>query len=162
IEQSLVLVNSAPAKAAYKLRLGDKIFVEAQERPALNAEAESIPLQVLYEDDDVLAVNKPPGMSVHAGAGTSRGTLVNALLGRGQPLAHGAVVADDLRPGIVHRLDKETSGVIVIAKSDYAHAKLAESFSTRTVKKTYLALTEGHFDTRAGKIDFPIGRDPVR
>ena len=162
IVQHLVLVNDAPSKAAYKLRPGDKVFVEAQERPPLSAEAESIPLQILYEDDDLLAVNKPPGMSVHAGAGTSRGTLVNALLGRGQSLSRGGAVADDLRPGIVHRLDKETSGVIVIAKSDFAHAKLAEAFSTRAVKKIYLALAEGRFESPAGKIDFPIGRDPVR
>ena len=162
IEQGLVLVNNAPAKPAYKLRAGDKVFVEVQERPALSAEAESIPLQILYEDDDLLAVNKPPGMSVHAGAGISRGTLVNALLGRGQSLSRGGIVADDLRPGIVHRLDKETSGVIVIAKTDYAHAKLAEAFTTRAVKKNYLGLAEGAFENPAGKIDCPIGRDPVR
>jgi len=162
IEQRLVLVNNAPAKPAYKLRAGDKVFVEAQERPPLTAAAESIPLEILYEDDDLLAVNKPPGMTVHAGAGISRGTLVNALLGRGQSLSQGGVVADDLRPGIVHRLDKETSGVIVIAKTDYAHARLAEAFGTRTVKKNYLALAEGSFRKPAGTIDFPIGRDPVR
>jgi len=162
IEQRLVLVNNAPAKPAYKLRAGDKVFVEAQERPPLTAAAESIPLEILYEDDDLLAVNKPPGMTVHAGAGISRGTLVNALLGRGQSLSQGGVVADDLRPGIVHRLDKETSGVIVIAKTDYAHARLAEAFGTRMVKKNYLALAEGSFRKPTGTIDFPIGRDPVR
>jgi 23S rRNA pseudouridine1911/1915/1917 synthase len=162
IAQRLVLVNGAPAKPAYKLRSGDKVNVEAQERPPLAAEAESIPLEILYEDDDLLAVNKPPGMTVHAGAGVSRGTLVNALLGRGQSLSQGGVVADDLRPGIVHRLDKETSGVIVIAKTDYAHAQLAEAFGSRTVKKSYLALAEGNFEKPNGKIDFPIGRDPIR
>src|SRR5215472_15488508 len=162
IAQRLVLVNGAPAKPAYKLRAGDKVFVEAQERPPLTAAAESIPLEILYEDDDLLAVNKPPGMTVHAGAGISRGTLVNALLGRGQSLSQGGAVADDLRPGIVHRLDKETSGAIVIAKSDYAHAKLAEAFSTRAVKKTYLALAEGRFDKNSGTINLPIGRDPIR
>jgi len=162
IAERLVLVNGAPARPAYKLRAGDKVFVEAQERPPLTAEAESIPLQILYEDDDLLAVNKPPGMSVHAGAGVSRGTLVNALLGRGQSLSRGGVVADDLRPGIVHRLDKETSGVIVIAKTDFAHARLAEAFGSRTVKKSYLALAEGSFAKPTGSIDFPIGRDPVR
>ena len=162
IEQGLVLVNSATSKSAYKLKSGDRIFVEAQERPALSAEPEAIPLQILYEDDDLLAVNKPPGMTVHAGAGASRGTLVNALLGRGQSLSQGGAIADDLRPGIVHRLDKETSGVIIIAKTDYAHAKLAESFSSRTLKKTYLALAEGRFESRSGQIDFPIGRDPLR
>ena len=168
IEQGLVLVNDAPSKPAYKLRAADNVFVEAQERPPLTAEPEAIPLQILYEDDDVLVVNKPAGMSVHAGAGNSRGTLVNALLGRGQSLSrggdvsHGGAVADDLRPGIVHRLDKETSGAMVIAKNDFAHAKLAEAFSTRVVKKTYIALAEGKLEKRSGKIDFPIGRDPVR
>src|SRR5262245_10020980 len=102
IEEGLVLVNSAPAKPAYKLRAGDRVFVEAQERPPLSATPESIPLQILYEDNDVLVVNKPAGMSVHAGAGSSHGTLVNALLGRGQSLSrggdvsHGGAVADDL------------------------------------------------------------------
>ena len=168
IEEKLVLVNDAPSKPAYKLRAGDRILVEAQERPPLTAEPEAIPLQILYEDDDVLVVNKPAGMSVHAGAGNSRGTLVNALLGRGQSLSRGGdvshrgAVAIDLRPGIVHRLDKETSGAIVIAKNDFAHAKLAEAFSTRSVKKTYIALAEGKLEKRSGKIDFPIGRDPVR
>jgi len=168
IEQGLVLVNNAQSKPAYKLRTGDKIFVEAQERPPLTAQPEAIPLQILYEDDDVLVVNKPAGMSVHTGAGNSRGTLVNALLGRGQSLSrggdisHGGVVADDLRPGIVHRLDKETSGAMVIAKNDFAHAKLAEAFSTRAIKKIYVALAEGKLGKRSGKIDLPIGRDPVR
>lgn len=162
IEQGLILVNDAPSKPAYKLRTADKVFVEAQERPPLTAEPEAIPLQILYEDDHVLVVNKPAGMRVHAGAGNSRGTLVNALLGRGQSLSHGGAVADNLRPGIVHRLDKETSGAMVIAKNDFAHAKLAESFSTRAVKKIYIALAEGKLEKRSGKIDFPIGRDPVR
>jgi len=161
ITEGLVLVNGAAAKAAQKLRGGEKIIVEAVERPVLRAEPESIPLDILYEDNDLLIVNKPAGMSVHAGAGNSRGTLVNALLGRGQNLSRGGSQADALRPGIVHRLDKQTSGLIVIAKNDYSHAKLAESFRTRAVKKTYLALAEGKFESDAGRIDLPIGRDPV-
>jgi 23S rRNA pseudouridine1911/1915/1917 synthase len=162
IEEHLVLVNGAPAKASYKLRADDKVIVEAQERPPLSAEPELIPLQILHEDDDVLVVNKPAGMSVHAGAGNSRGTLVNALLGRGQELSCGGAVADDLRPGIVHRLDKETSGAIVIAKNDFAHARLAEAFSSRRVRKIYIALAEGRFEKDSGTIDLPIGRDPIR
>jgi 23S rRNA pseudouridine1911/1915/1917 synthase len=164
IEAGLVQVNGAAAKASLKLRGGENVIVEARPRPPLRAEAESIPLEVLYEDDDLLVVNKPAGMSVHAGAGNSRGTLVNALLGRGQELSGGGAAADGeapLRPGIVHRLDKDTSGLIVIAKNDFAHARLAESFRTRAVKKTYLALAEGKFEKASGKIDFPIGRDPV-
>jgi 23S rRNA pseudouridine1911/1915/1917 synthase len=161
IAAGFVLVNGAVAKASLKLRGGERVFIEMRERPPLRAEAESIPLDVLYEDDDLLIINKPSGMSVHAGAGNSRGTLVNALLGRGQSLSRGGSQENTLRPGIVHRLDKETSGLIIIAKSDYAHAKLAESFRTRAVKKTYLALVEGKFEKSAGKINFPIGRDPV-
>jgi len=164
IEARLVLVNDAPAKASQKLRGGERVLVDARPRPPLRAEAEFIPLEIAYEDDDILIVNKPAGMSVHAGAGHSRGTLVNALLGRGQPLSKGGESADGqgaLRPGIVHRLDKGTSGLIVIAKTDSAHRKLAEAFRTRTVKKTYLALVEGLLEKASGKIAFPIGRDPV-
>jgi 23S rRNA pseudouridine1911/1915/1917 synthase len=161
IAEGLVKVNGAAAKASHKLRGGEKVVVQAVERPPLRAEPETIPLIILYEDDDLLMVNKPAGMSVHAGAGNSRGTLVNALLGRGQNLSRGGSQADTLRPGIVHRLDKQTSGLIVIAKNDYSHGKLAESFRTRAVKKTYLALAEGKFASNAGRIDLPIGRDPV-
>jgi 23S rRNA pseudouridine1911/1915/1917 synthase len=165
IEAGLVLVNGAAAKASQKLRGGEHVMVEARPRPPLRAEAESIPLDVRYEDEDLLVVNKPAGMSVHAGAGNSRGTLVNALLGRGQPLSRSGISGNDqaaLRPGIVHRLDKGTSGLLVIAKNDVAHAKLAESFRTRTVKKSYLALVEGGLEKTSGTIAFPIGRDPVR
>ena len=157
-----ILVNGKHAKASLKLRGGEQLAVEARQRPPLRAEAEFIPLDVLFEDDDLLIVNKPAGMSVHAGAGNTRGTLVNALLGRGQHLSRGGAESDDpLRPGIVHRLDKETSGVIVVAKNDLAHARLAESFRSRAVKKSYIALAEGKLERSAGKIDFPIGRDPV-
>ena len=161
IAGGLVLVNGAAAKASQKLRGGEKVVVEAVQRPPLRAEPESIPLDVVHEDDDLLVVNKPAGMSVHAGAGNSRGTLVNALLGRGQNLSRGGSQADALRPGIVHRLDKQTSGLIVIAKNDYSHAKLAESFHTRAVKKTYIALVEGQLEKTTGEINLPIGRDPV-
>lgn len=162
LHAGLILVNGSQAKPSQKLRGKERVLVEARQRPPLRAEAESIPLDVLYEDNDLLVVNKPAGMSVHAGAGNSQGTLVNALLGRGQSLSRGGSERNDkLRPGIVHRLDKETSGVIVIAKNDFSHAKLAESFRTRTVKKTYIALVEGKLEKIAGKINFPIGRDPV-
>src|SRR5258708_16312047 len=138
IQSGSILVNGAVAKPSRKLRGGERVIIEARERPPLRAEAESIPLEIIYEDDDVMIVNKPAGMNVHAGAGNSRGTLVNALLGRGQNLSRGGSQADALRPGIVHRLDKQTSGLIIIAKNDYSHAQLAESFRTRAVKKTYL------------------------
>src|SRR5882724_10846881 len=162
IAEGYVLLNGSAAKASHKLRGGEKILVEFLERPPLHAEPETIPLDVVYEDDDLLIVNKPAGMSVHAGAGNSRGTLVNALLGRGHTLSRGGTQGDDpLRPGIVHRLDKETSGLMVIAKNDFAHARLAESFRARAVKKTYIALVEDRLEKTQGKIEFPIGRDPV-
>jgi 23S rRNA pseudouridine1911/1915/1917 synthase len=159
IESGLVLVDAGPAKAAQKLRGAERITVDAQPRPPLRAEPESIPLDILYEDSDVIVVNKPAGMTVHAGAGNSRGTLVNALLGRGQSLSQGG---DALRPGIVHRLDKETSGVILVAKNDFAHAAIAKAFRQRAVKKTYITLVHGLFKNSSGRIDLAIGRDPKR
>src|SRR6202049_2188864 len=159
IEAGLILVNSRSAKGSHRLRGGERLTVEVQPRPPLRAEPESIPLEILYEDDDVVVVNKPAGMTVHAGAGNPRGTLVNALLGRGQALAQGG---DALRPGIVHRLDKDTSGIILVAKNDQAHAKLGEAFRQRTVQKTYIALVHGLLKGDRGRIDLAIGRDPKR
>jgi len=159
IESGLVLIDGKAAKkGAAKLRGGQRITVEITERPAIVAVAEAIPLEVLYEDDDVMAINKAAGMTVHAGAGNISGTLVNALLGRGQALSQ---AGDPLRPGIVHRLDKETSGVILVAKNDAAHAKLGEAFRQREVKKTYIALVHGVLGERKGRIELAIGRDPI-
>jgi 23S rRNA pseudouridine1911/1915/1917 synthase len=159
IDAALILMNGRAAKGAYRLHGGERITVEVQPRPPMRAEAESIPLDVVYEDDDVVAVNKPAGMVVHAGAGNPSGTLVNALLGRGQTLSKGG---DALRPGIVHRLDKDTSGVILVAKNDAAHAKLGEAFRQRSVKKTYIALVEGLLREDRGRIELAIARDPKR
>jgi 23S rRNA pseudouridine1911/1915/1917 synthase len=159
IDAGLVLVNSRPAKGSHRLRAGERIQIQIQPRPALRAEAESIPLDILYEDDDVIAVNKPAGMTVHAGAGTTRGTLVNALLGRGQALSQSGHA---LRPGIVHRLDKDTSGIILVAKNDAAHGTLSEAFRQREIKKTYVALVQGLLKEDRGTIDLAIARDPKR
>jgi 23S rRNA pseudouridine1911/1915/1917 synthase len=159
IEEGLALVNGKAAKASQKVRAGDVIEVDAQERPALRAEPENIALDILYEDDDVLAVNKPAGMKVHAGAGSGHGTLVNALLGRGQSLSQGT---DELRPGIVHRLDKETSGIVLVAKNDFAHAHLSEAFRARSIRKIYVALVQGEVKEETGCIELAIGRDPAR
>jgi 23S rRNA pseudouridine1911/1915/1917 synthase len=159
IEAGLVQVDGRSGKAAQRLRGGERVNVQVQPRPAPKAEPEAIPLDVLYEDEDVIAINKPAGMTVHAGAGNTRGTLVNALLGRGQNLSQGG---DALRPGIVHRLDKDTSGVILVAKNDFAHAKLGEAFRQRAVKKTYIALVQGMLKEDHGRIDLAIGRDPKR
>ena len=159
IDAGQVLVNGGAAeKGSRRVRGGDKISIEIISRPALVAKAEAIPLEVLYEDEDVIAINKPAGMTVHAGAGNPSGTLVNALLGRGLELSKGG---DPLRPGIVHRLDKETSGVILVAKNDAAHAKLGEAFQQRAVKKTYIALVQGILKEKTGSIELAIGRDPI-
>jgi 23S rRNA pseudouridine1911/1915/1917 synthase len=159
IDGELVLVDGKPSKGSHRLHTGEKVAVNPKARPPLRAHAESIPLDVLFEDADIIAVNKPAGMTVHAGAGNASGTMVNALLGRGQSLSQ---LGDALRPGIVHRLDKETSGVILVAKTDAAHARLGEAFRQRTVNKTYIALVQGSFETNSGRIELAIGRDPIK
>jgi 23S rRNA pseudouridine1911/1915/1917 synthase len=165
ISEAKVLVNDASPKASLKLRGGERITVlGAVARPPLRAIAEEIPIDIVYEDDDLAIINKPAGMMVHAGAGATedqrnRGTLVNALLHHFSTLS---AVGGDMRPGIVHRLDKETSGLIVVAKNDDAHRKLAEQFSRREVKKTYLALVHGWPKKDRGTISAAIRRDPVR
>jgi 23S rRNA pseudouridine1911/1915/1917 synthase len=159
IDGELVLVDGKPSKGSHRLRIGEKVAVNPKARPPLRAHAESIPLDILFEDADIIAVNKPAGMTVHAGAGNASGTMVNALLGRGQSLSQ---LGDALRPGIVHRLDKETSGVILVAKTDAAHARLGEAFRQRTVNKTYIALVQGSFETNSGRIELAIGRDPLK
>ncbi len=165
IAEGKVLMNDAPAKASLKLRGGERISVlgEAQRAP-LKAIAEEIPLDILYEDDDLAVINKPAGMMVHAGAGASddarnRGTLVNALL---HHLASLSGVGGELRPGIVHRLDKETSGLIVVAKKDDAHRKLSAQFAAREVKKKYVALVHGWVKKDSGTLAQSISRDRVR
>src|SRR5580765_1171489 len=146
ISEQKVLVNDAPAKASLKLRGTEHIGVLGSAgRPPLRALAEDIPLDIVYEDDDLAVVNKAAGMMVHAGAGATddernRGTLVNALLHRFGQLSG---VGGEVRPGIVHRLDKETSGLIIVAKNDVSHRKLAKQFASRLVKKTYIALVHG-------------------
>jgi 23S rRNA pseudouridine1911/1915/1917 synthase len=165
IAEQKILVNGAPAKASFKLRGGERISVlgEAQ-RPPLRAIAEEIPLDIRYEDDDLAIVNKPAGMMVHAGAGSTddarnRGTLVNALL---HHFASLSAVGGVMRPGIVHRLDKETSGLIVVAKNDDAHRKLAAQFAGREVKKRYIALVHGWLKKDSGTISAAISRDRIR
>jgi 23S rRNA pseudouridine1911/1915/1917 synthase len=159
IAGGLVRLNGKTAKDSHKVHAGDTIEVIPQPRPGLRAEAEAIPLDILYEDEDVIAINKPAGMTVHAGAGNSHGTLVNALLGRGQSLSQSG---DTLRPGIVHRLDKETSGVLLVAKNDFAHARLAEAFRERSIQKIYIALVQGALKEERGRIELAIARDPNR
>ncbi len=156
IDEGRARVNGAPARRAHHVAAGEAIEIAIVLRPPLAAVPEAIPLDVLYEDDDLAVVNKPAGMVVHAGAGAAYGTLVNALLHRYASLS-GASGA--LRPGIVHRLDRGTSGVLVIARNDRAHRKLAEQFRTRQVEKTYLALVHGRLERDRGTIALPIARD---
>jgi 23S rRNA pseudouridine1911/1915/1917 synthase len=165
LSEQKVLVNDAPAKASLKLRGSERItVVGSAERPPLRAMAEEIPLDIVYEDDDLAIINKAAGMMVHAGAGATedqrnRGTLVNALLHHFATLS---AVGGEMRPGIVHRLDKETSGLIVVAKNDDAHRKLAEQFARREVKKTYIALVHGWPKKDRGTISASISRDRIR
>lgn len=165
IAQKKVRIDGKSAKASLLLRGGEQIETVGEvERPPLRAMPEEILLDVVYEDDDIAVVNKPSGMMVHAGAGATddernRGTLVNALLHRFGALSG---VGGELRPGIVHRLDKETSGLIVVAKNDAAHRKLGAQFSERKVKKTYVALVHGWLKTDKGTISSPISRDAIR
>ena len=160
ITEGRVEVNGKSEKAALRLREGDDIVLIGDlERPALRAAAENIPLEIVYEDDWLAVVNKPAGMVVHAGAGQSRGTLVNALLHHFGKLSR---AGGELRPGIVHRLDKETSGLLLVAKTDSAHRQLAEQFSSRAVKKTYLALVHGWPRPEKGTVQAAISRDRMR
>jgi 23S rRNA pseudouridine1911/1915/1917 synthase len=165
ISQRLVLVDMSPAKASLRLRGSERITVLATAQPApLRAVAEDIPLEIVYEDADLAVVNKPAGMMVHAGAGATddqrnRGTLVNALLHHFGQLSS---VGGELRPGIVHRLDKATSGLIVVAKSDESHRRLAAQFAGRKIKKKYVALVQGWLKRDRGTINSSISRDRVR
>ncbi len=165
LEQGDVLVDGGHPKASLKLRGGESIVISGEPRPApLKAIAEDIPLQVVFEDANLAVIDKPAGMMVHAGSGQTedarnRGTLVNALLHRFRALSN---TSGELRPGIVHRLDKDTSGLIIVAKNDRTHAALAEMFSTRQVKKTYIALVHGSVERAKGTITAAIGRDPMR
>lgn len=157
IEQGLVKINGSPVKRSYLLKGAERIHVEPGELAPLRATPEDLPLEVLYEDANVIAINKPAGMVVHAGAGRHSGTLVNAVLHRFGKLSG---VGGDLRPGIVHRLDRFTSGVILVARTDAAHRNLAGQFAARQVEKIYLALVHGSVKNDQGRINTPIARDP--
>jgi 23S rRNA pseudouridine1911/1915/1917 synthase len=159
IKSGRVLVNGTGERASYRLRSGETVEVQPAALPPLNAFAEDLPLKILYEDADVVAVDKPAGMAAHAGAGRHSGTLVNALLHHFGTLS---TTGGEDRPGIVHRLDRLTSGVILVARTDAAHRRLAEQFATRKIEKVYLALVHGVLKQDQGQIERPISRDPVR
>jgi 23S rRNA pseudouridine1911/1915/1917 synthase len=165
LDQGGILVDGKPAKASHKLHGSESIAVTGEAKPPpLRAVPEEIPLTIVFEDADLAVIDKPAGMMVHAGAGATddarnQGTLVNALLHHFQALSS---TAGDLRPGIVHRLDKETSGLIIVAKNDRTHQALSEMFSGRSLRKTYLALVHGEVKQDSGTINAPVSRDLVR
>jgi len=161
LTQKKVRLEGESPRGSHRLRGGETIEVLGDAAPKpLKAFAEEIPLRIVYEDDDLSVIDKPAGMMVHAGAGaTEAGTLVNALLHRYRTLSS---TGGELRPGVVHRLDKQTSGLIIVARNDAAHARLAEMFSRRQIKKTYIALVHGALKQERGTIDAPIARDLVR
>ncbi len=159
IEDADVLVNSKPAKASYKLREDDEIDVDLVEAPAAEFEPEDIPLDVVFEDEYLAVINKPAGMVVHPGAGISSGTLANAIAWHFGRRGVEAASAESFRIGIVHRLDKDTSGLIVIAKDDQTHEALGEQFRRRQVYKQYVALVHGTPRESLGRIERPIARD---
>jgi 23S rRNA pseudouridine1911/1915/1917 synthase len=157
IEEGDVLVNDRAAKPSYKLRAGDQIDIDFPEPSPVEIVAEPIPLHIIYEDDDLIVVDKPAGMIVHPGAGIESGTLANALVYHFNQLSGSA---GRIRPGIVHRIDKETSGLLVVAKNDVAHLKISEQFHDRKVFKMYVALVYGRVSQSLGDIEANLGRSP--
>lgn len=157
IEKEEVLVNSNIKKSNYKLRIADEVQVNIPDPTHVNIEPEDIPIDIIYEDSDVIVVNKPQGMVVHPAPGNYEGTLVNALLNHCSDLSGINGVA---RPGIVHRIDKDTSGILVVAKNDNAHNKLSEQFKEHSITRVYLALVEGIIKEDEGTIDAPLARHP--
>lgn len=159
IEDGLVKVNASPAKSNYKVREGDEITVSIPKPQPLDVAPEKIDISILYEDDDIIVVDKPKGMVVHPACGNYSGTLVNALLAHcGDRLSD---INGIIRPGIVHRIDKDTSGVLVVAKNNNAHERLSARLKEHDIKRIYNALVKGTIREESGKIDAPIGRHPV-
>ena len=154
IKSKNILVNGKEVKSSYKVQTGDEIDITIVEEN-LDVEAEDIPLDIVYEDDDVIVVNKPSGMVVHPSLGNISGTLVNALMNHSKLSS----VNGEFRPGIVHRIDKDTSGLLVVAKNDKAHLFLSEELKDHKIKRTYIALVHGLIKFDTGTVDAPIGRD---
>lgn len=159
IENGSITVNGNHTKNNYKLKSGDVIEIIPEEPQDANICAEDIPIDIVYEDDDLLVVNKPQGMVVHPAPGNYSGTLVNALMYHCKDGLSG--INGVLRPGIVHRIDKDTSGLLVIAKNDEAHLNLSEQFKVHSITRVYTAVVNGRFKENSGSIDAPIGRHPV-
>ena len=158
IKDEKILVNNKKVKSSYKLQEGDKITVEDEEPKEIELKAQDIPVEIIYEDNDIIVVNKPKGMVVHPGSGNPDGTLVNSLMNICKDSLSG--IGGEIRPGIVHRLDKDTSGILVVAKNDKAHINLSEQIKDHKVEKTYIALVRGIVKENEAKIDMPIARSP--
>ncbi len=156
IEENKLLVNGKSVKPSYKVKLGDEISIEKEEPKEIEIKPENIPIPILYEDNNIIVVNKPKGMVVHPANGNWEGTLVNAIMAICKDSLSG--IGGEIRPGIVHRLDKDTSGVIVIAKNDKAHINLSEQIKNHEVEKTYIALVRGIVKVNEATIDMPIAR----
>lgn len=159
IEEGHVLLNGSPSKASHHLKSGEVVTLSIPDPQPLNIKPEPIPIDIIYEDNSLLVLNKQPGLVVHPGAGNHSGTLVNALLYHCKNLSG---IGGKLRPGIVHRLDKDTSGVMVVAKDDCSHHSLAKQFAEHKVKKKYLTFVWGSVKNDKGTIDLPIGRHPYQ
>jgi len=156
IEEEKILVNGKKVKISYKVNKGDEIIVSKEEPKEIKLEAEDIPLDIVYEDDDILVVNKQKGLVVHPGNGNPNGTLVNAVMAHCKDSLSG--IGGEIRPGIVHRIDKDTSGLLIVAKNDKAHINLSEQIKNHEVKKTYIALVRGRMKENKATIDMPIAR----
>lgn len=157
MDEGNVKVNNKIVKSNYKIRIKDSILVNIPEPEPLRVEPENIPLDILYEDNDVIVVNKPQGMVVHPAVGNYTGTMVNALLAHCRDLSG---INGVIRPGIVHRIDKDTSGVLVVAKNDYAHNSLSQQLKDHSMNRIYVALAEGSIKQQEGIVDAPLGRHP--
>ena len=156
IEDGNILVNGKNAKVSYKIQENDKISVEIPEPKQIELKAQNIPIEIVYEDSDIIVVNKPKGMVVHPANGNPDGTLVNAIMAICKDSLSG--IGGEIRPGIVHRIDKDTSGLLIVAKNDNSHVKMSEQIKNHEVKKTYIALVRGVFKENEATIDMPIGR----
>ena len=159
VESGAVTVSGVKREKRYSVKEGDEVEIEIPEAEEYEAEPENIPLDVVYEDDDIIVVNKPSGMVVHPAPGNYTGTLVNALLYHCRDSLSG--IGGVMRPGIVHRIDKDTSGLLVVAKNDSAHKALSEELSYHGIEREYHALVKGGFKNESGTVDLPIGRHPV-
>lgn len=156
IEEGNILVNAKKEKASYKVQLNDTLEINLPEPKEVDIKPQNIPIEIIYEDDDILVVNKPKGLVVHPANGNPDGTLVNAIMALCKSSLSG--IGGELRPGIVHRLDKDTSGLLIVAKNDKAHINMSEQIKNRKVRKIYIALVKGVVKENEATIDMPIGR----